>query len=75
MIAQQFPKLLVVVQIYQLVPKNNLKECAMNRYSDVYLDKLIDKFILEMEEPIKERETYLVEAHKNEYTFKEIGRV
>lgn len=43
--------------------------------SDVYLDKMIDKFIHDMENPAKEeKETYLVDVNNKDFTFKEIGK-
>lgn len=41
--------------------------------SDTNLDKLIDKFIKEMEKSTKERETYLIDIEDNDFIFKEIG--
>ena len=50
------------------------------RMSDIYLDKLIDKFIKEMEDKSlvtsdKEKELYLVDVDDNNFTFKEVRRL
>ena len=50
------------------------------RMTDIYLDKLVDKFIKEMESAQhivneKERELYLVDVDDNDFTFKEVRRL
>lgn len=50
------------------------------RMSDIYLDKLVDKFIKEMENKSLiindiEKELYLVDVDDNDFTFKEVRRL